>query len=185
MKYEAGIRRLMMGGGLLALLALVVVDVARAPGLLRADNTRARSARRAIGRFLTESDAYRDAVILAEPDFMMEALPYYAGNPIYLPREARFSPTVSWTTDSKARLTLGELLEAANAVKARTGKPVLIVLAPIEFDRFESGEQKYLYGSVFSWTPAEVDEFLRSTTFIGAFDAEAGDEDYRVYALEP
>lgn len=179
-----GIRRLMLGGGLLAVLALVVFDVGRAPRLLRDDITSARSSSRALGEFLRTSDAYRAAVILGEPDFVLESLPYYAANPIYLPREGRFSPTVSWTSDSKARLSLGELLSAARDVRARSGRPVVIVLAPIEFDRVPSGEQKYLYGSVFSWTPGEVEEFRRSTRLIAAFDAAAGDEDYMVYALE-
>jgi hypothetical protein len=89
---------------------------------------------------------------------------------------------VSWTSASKARLTLGELLQAARDVRSRTGHPVLIVLEPLNLDG-GPGEQKYMYGKVFSWTAAEAEEFRNATTLLREFDASEGDEDYRVFLL--
>ena len=141
-----------------------------------------KSASEGFGKFLNGSPQFRDAVIVPEPDFAMESLPYYADNQIYLPREDRFGTTVSWTSASRARLTLGELLQAARDVRTRTGKPVLIVLGQMKLDG-GPGEQKYMYGKVFSWTAAEVQEFRNVTTPVREFEASESDEDYRVFVL--
>jgi len=121
-------------------------------------------------------------VIVPEPDFTAESLPYYAGNQIYFPREGRFGTTVSWTSASKSHLTLGELLQAARDLRARSTNPVLIVLAPINLDGGD-GEQKYMYGKVFSWTAAEAEQFRNATTPLREFNASESDEDYRVFVL--
>lgn len=179
----AGIRRLVFRGGLYgAVLALVLVQLARAPRMVWADVTGTKSASEALGEYLNGSPHLRNAVIVPEPDFTIEALPYYAGNRIYLPRERRFGTTVSWTSDAKARFSLGELLRAARDVKARTGQPVLIVLGPFDFS--QGGEQQYLYGKGFTWSAAEVEEFRRATTPLREFEATEGDEDYRVFMLD-
>jgi len=173
----------MFQGGLYgAVLVLVLTQLSRTPQLLRADILGARSASKAFGEFLNHSTQFQNAVIVPEPDYNVESLPYYADNQVYLPREGRFGKTVSWTSASKAHLTLGELLEAARDVRSRTGSPVLIVLEPLNLDS-GAGEQKYMYGKVFSWTAAEAEEFRNATTLLREFDASEGDEDYRVFLL--
>ena len=177
-----GARRLLFRGGLMAVLALIVVDVAKAPGFVRADITGERSASRAFGAFLNESGTYGDAVLIPEPGFILESLPYYAGNAIYLPREGRFGTTVAWTS-SRYSLSLSELLSAARDVRARSGTDVLIVLGSMDTDLDGAGEKKYLYGNVFSWSAAEAREFRSSTTLVAEFSAFDGDESYKVFAL--
>jgi hypothetical protein len=180
----AGVRRLGSGGGLFgAVLILVLFDLGRAPRRVWADINGTKSASQAFGVFLRESPHFHDAVIVPEPDFRMESLPYYAGNRIYLPREARFATTVSWTTASKAHLTLGELLRAARAVRSSYGSPVLIVLAPTALDS-DAGQKRVAYGKVFSWTSEETAEFRSATRLLRDFDASEGDEDYRVFLLD-
>jgi hypothetical protein len=56
------------------------------------------------------------------------------------------------------------------------------VLEPLNLDD-SAGEQKYMYGKVFSWTAAEAEEFRNATTLLREFDASEGDEDYRVFLL--
>jgi hypothetical protein len=179
----SGSRGLVFRGGLYgAVLVLVLTQLSRTPHLVWADLNGTRSSSKAFGQFLHESPQFRNAVIVPEPDFTMEALPYYAGNPIYFPREGRFGTTVSWTSTSKAHLTLGELLRAARDVRDQSANPVLIVLAPVNLDG-GAGEQKYMYGKVFSWTAAAAEEFRNATALLGEFDASEGDEDYRVFVL--
>ena len=180
---SSGLRRLVFRGGLYgSVLLLVLFDVSRAPGMVRADIAGTRSASPALATFLNGSPELQDAILVPEPDFAMESLPYYAANPIYLPREGRFATTVSWTSASKPRLTLGEVLQTARAVRSKSNRPVLIVLAPLDLDR-GAGEQKYFYGKVFTWSAGEVEEFRNATTLLGEFDATAGDEDFQVFAL--
>ena len=180
----SGVKRLGLRGGLFgALLVLVLFDLGRAPRRVWADITGTRSASEAFGVFLRESPQFHDAVIVPEPAFSMESLPYYAGNRIYLPREARFGTTVSWTTASKEHLTLGEMLRAARAVRSGSGRPVLIVLSPTTLDR-DAGQKMIAYGKVFSWTAEETAQFRSATSLLRDFDASEGDEDYRVFVLD-
>jgi len=80
-----------------------------------------------LAQFVDQHHEYRDAIIMGEPDFYMEALPYYLDNPIYFPREHRFGKVVSLTTINQQKLSLAELLATARQVK-QSGKPVLIAL---------------------------------------------------------
>jgi hypothetical protein len=177
-------RQLVVGGLYIALLTMILVDAAKSPKAVWGDVTGEKSASRALGRYLDESGRYRDAVIVGEPDFVLESLPYYAANRIYLPREGRFGRTVSWSTSSKPVITLGEVLSAARHVRDRSRAEVLIVLGSIDPERDEPGVKEYMYGKTFSWTAVEAEEFRRSTAPVARFDASEGDEDYRVYALE-
>jgi hypothetical protein len=178
----SGARRWVCRGGFhVSVLALVLVQLTSAPRMVWADITGARSASAEFGEYLRTSPEYRDAVIVAEPDFAMEALRYYATNDIYLPREERFGRTVSWRGASKRHLTLGDVLRAAQQARQQSRKPVLIALAPVDLD--VSGEQRYLYGTTFSWTAADVQEFRRATTPVRDFHAAEGDEHYRVFVL--
>lgn len=141
------------------------------------------SSSRAFSLFLSQSEAYRNAVIVPEPDIYAESLPYYADNPIYLPREQRFARTVSWTTDADAQLSLGELVSRAKAAGEDAGVPALIVLGHLDIndspERVKQGE----YNKVFSWSEAEMARFREATELVAAFTEARGDENYRIYAL--
>jgi hypothetical protein len=142
-----------------------------------------RSSSKALGAFLTGSEAHGRAIIVPEPDYLLESLPYYAANRIYFPREHRFGTTVSWTTNASARLSLGELLAAARDVKGRYDLPVLIVLGHLELDASPTGEKAYSYNKIFTWNPSELADFAASTTRVAEFLAAHGSENYLVYAL--
>ena len=57
------------------------------------------SSNKALGAFLAGAEAHREAIIVPEPDYLLESLSYYAKNKIYLVREDRFGSSVSLTTD--------------------------------------------------------------------------------------
>ncbi|MGE4092758.1 MAG: hypothetical protein AB7G75_18145, partial [Candidatus Binatia bacterium] len=131
-----------------AMLFLIVGQVAKTKSAVWTDISLERSSSKALGEFLNRSETYREAVIVPEPDFLLESLPYYAKNRIYLPREHRFGSTVSWTTEANPRLSLGELLSVARGIKAHYGQPVLIVLGHWDVHKYKSGERKYAYHKV-------------------------------------
>jgi hypothetical protein len=141
------------------------------------------SSNKALGAFLNGSEAQRDAIIVPEPDYLLESLPYYAKNKIYLARENRFGSSVSLTTEAARRLSLGELLAVARTIKSRYGQPVLIVLGHGDVDKHESGDTKFSYNKVFSWDPSESVDFKNSTTFVRAFAAAYTDENYKIYSV--
>jgi hypothetical protein len=103
-------RNLRIFGGLAILLA-----IALGLGLyhLGRDLVYPQSASLAFGEFLRTHREYRGAILLGEPDFLLESVPYYADNPIYIAREQRFGDTTRFTRASQARLGLGELLRTA------------------------------------------------------------------------
>jgi hypothetical protein len=76
---------------------------------------------RAVGNLLQMAEL-KNAVILAEPEQIAEAMPYYVDNDIYLLREGKFGKVATWSSHtSKLDLTLHDLLVTARGLKEKTG----------------------------------------------------------------
>ncbi len=166
-----------------AVLTLILGNIVIGYQLIRTDINEQTDSSKAFGEFLNNSKAYRDAIIVTEPDFTLESLPYYADNSIYYPREARFSKVVLWTTDARARLSLGELLSIASTLMESQNQPVLIVLGHLGVGYDQPGEIQYSYNKVFSWSRQEWEEFEKATSLVAEFTS-AVEEKYRVYAIK-
>lgn len=138
------------------------------------------SSSRSFSRFLQERQDLRDAIILGEPDYYIESLPYYARNVIYIPRESRFGKTVSWSKTAKENLSLHQLLAIGKALHEQEKKPVLIALGYFDLDHNSSFQRHYPYNKTFTWSPEQMNEFHASTNLIARFRS-AGDESYDVY----
>jgi hypothetical protein len=165
-----------------AVVMLIVGNVAKTR-ILWTDVGAEQSSNKALGEFLSGSEAYRDAIIVPEPDYLLESLPYYAKNKIYLAREDRLGSSVSLTTEAARRLSLGELLSVARSIKSRSGESVLLVLGHRDVDKDQSGETKFSYNKVFSWDTSESIDFKKSTTFVREFGAAYTDENYKIYSV--
>ena len=141
------------------------------------DLTLEMTSNKAFGAFLEQSETYRNAIIVAEPAYFVESLPYYATNAIYLPREHRFGTRVSFGSESDAELSLGKLVSEAHALKEREGRPVLIVLG--------GGGKDRAYGEwSFTWTVEGPDEVDRRLVPVTDFHAALSDENYDVFAVK-
>ena len=180
-----GKKGLLFNAGLyIAMLILLVGSFAMTKYTVFNDIVMEMSSSKAFGKFLNTSAIYHNAIIIPEPDYLIESLPYYAGNMIYLPREHRFGTTVSWTTKAKASLSLADLLFAARDLKAVHGKPVLIVLGHWDINGCSPSQKKhYSYNKVFSWDRDELLNFNQSTVLVTEFKSALGDENYRVFTL--
>jgi len=140
------------------------------------------SSSESLGRYLSSSPSLRDAVVIAEPDYMVEALPYYARNRIFLPREGKDMIKINLTTARKSTLSLDELLGTAERLRNETGKPVLLVVhhplspdGPFRID--------YPYGLEFDYSVESLQRFQSKTTFLTVFDKAASDENYALFQL--
>ncbi|MAT43643.1 MAG: hypothetical protein CL609_15000 [Anaerolineaceae bacterium] len=142
------------------------------------------SASKQFGEFLANSPEYNNAIILAEPDYMMESLPYYVNNKIYIPREQRFGKTVSWANDAETSLSLGELIQIGEALKQEYEQPVLITIGHWDINLTEPGEEIYSYNKIFTWNEADIQAFQTQTEFIIEFTPAFTGEKYRVYHLK-
>ncbi len=140
------------------------------------------SSAKAFGQLVRQNEALKDAIIIGEPDYYMEALPYYLPNDIYIPREERFGRRVQFTTASRQRFSLLELLQTGIRLKKQTGRAVLIALGhELRPDGpFVLGVS---YASLFEYSREELEEFRARTVKLATFDRALGDENYTVYLV--
>lgn len=167
---------------------LLVVHGYRGLQEVKADVETTASAAPELARLL-ERDELRDAIVVGEPDYYVEALPYYRDNRIFVAREARFARRVSWTTANRNDLDLGELLATARTLHREHGVPVLLVIGhQIRLDR-PDGTITHGYGDQFRWTAPQRAAFVAATEHLASLPARPsrnrGDERYEVYRLRP
>lgn len=127
--------------------------------------------------------ALRDAIVLGDPDTMLEPLPYYVSNPIYFVREHRFGRTPIFSDAARSPMSIKSILSAGRGLHERTHRPVVIVLAErLEANSPVAVRDRGYYGPL-RIDPNEVREFLASTVRIARFAPAVTDESYDVYVL--
>jgi hypothetical protein len=150
---------------------------------VKTDSHRPMSSSKALAELLHRE--YRNAILVAEPGYLAESLPFYVRNRIYIPRERRFGTTVMWTTLTRRLLTLSELVDAADQVAKQERRPVLILLGHREVLYRPTGARTFPYQKHFRWTQADRDHLESSTHLVADFASAVSDENYSVYALLP
>lgn len=138
---------------------------------------------RAFGAFIRMNPRYRQAVIMGEPDYLIESMPYYVDNPVFMPRQDEFATRVYFdrTGRRKPDLTLGELVSIADRVSCERKQPVLLAIGYPSFPVQATGRQYPLYrGLTFTWDPP-------SRTLLGppvaSFPKATTDEHYTIYEV--
>ena len=133
--------------------------------------------------FLADRPDLRNAVVIADPDFLLEALPYYLKNETYLLREQQYGNVVTFTNKGRLKLQLDDILQAARTIRDTRGKPVVILLMQ-SLDG--TTERNYLYAGglwTLTTTPAQVQSFLSATSLLHTF-GPANDETFDAYLLK-
>jgi hypothetical protein len=165
------------------LLALqTVAGVLAVKPLLRhvAPESRARD----LGQLISSDPGLHTAIIMADPDYLVETLPYYASNPTYILREHRFGNIVHFTHNATLNLSLDDILATARQLRADTGRPVIILLQ----DRLNPSAPPQVKLEGYDWqlstTPGQVRRFLDSTRLLKSFGpVYDNDETFDVYLL--
>ncbi len=124
------------------------------------------------------------AVIIADPDFLVETLPYYVSNPTYLLREQRFGNVVHFTRKAQLNLTLGDVLSDGRRLQQKTGKPVVILLSHPINPSLPGQVYREGYNWTFSITPEQARAFQSSTQFLKYRPSSGTSEDYYAYAMK-
>ena len=166
------------------MLALLLGSLRIAKKTVQSDIRSEASSSKAFGAFLKSSAIYREAILVPEPDYFIQSLPYYANNRIYFSREHRFGTTVSSTTAADRLCSLGKLLAQARVLKTTEKQPVLIVLGHSEVGRNGLHKKNFSYNKVFTWSFDEIEDFKKSTVMVAEFNSSYGDENYRVYVVK-
>jgi hypothetical protein len=137
-----------------------------------------------LGQLISHNPELRDAIIVADPDYLVEPLPYYISNPTYLLREHRFGNIVHFTRNATLHLSLDDILGEAQQLHASTGKPVIILLQ----DRLNPASPPQVIPEAYDWelstTPDQVRRFQASTQLIKNFGrVSENDETFDAYLL--
>jgi hypothetical protein len=126
----------------------------------------------------------KDAILIGDPDYMLEPMHYYLSNRTYLVREQRYGDTVRFTRKARLDLTLGDILDEARAIRASTGRPVVILLAWRLGDMDPARVYRESYVWTFSAPGDQIERFREATTLLAQFPKATSGESYDVYLLK-
>jgi hypothetical protein len=140
---------------------------------------------RELAQLIRRSPELQNATILADPDYLVEALPYYLPNRTYLPREQRFGSVVHFTHKARLDLYLQDILDDARRLRRETGEPVVVLL----HERLDPAVPVRAIHEGYNWrlwtSPGQVQTFLAATRRIARFEPVCcNDESYDVYVLD-
>ncbi|MEO7177703.1 MAG: hypothetical protein ABIW83_02555, partial [Allosphingosinicella sp.] len=179
---EEGLARAAAAGRWAFVILLALQVVKSADPLSREAQGRPYSRARDLGRLLAQ-ERLRHAVLIADPDILLEPMPYYTPNPIYLMREQRFGTVPLFTRRARVDLSLDDYLADARALRARTGRPVVILM----MHRFDPAQPPFRLREVYAWDfsadPTQVRRFQAATRRLASFGPAVTDESYDVYLL--
>jgi hypothetical protein len=124
------------------------------------------------------------AILMPEPGYLIEAIPYYSNNEIYLIREMKYAKRAQPTIHVNFDLSLDELLEQAQILEMKREKKVLIVFGHLDLGSRDNRQIVFPFGKKFSWTNQSLDKFLRLTEKVNDFKGAYGVENFEVYRLK-
>lgn len=167
--------------GAIAFTGLLVLQLPLSIALLRLDAAGVPDSRSYDLSRLIHEQGLTESPIIANADVIMEPLPYYTPNPLWLLRENRFGKVVRFTRSARDQLDLNVLLEEAEKLHRDFDRPVIILMQY----RLEPGiahpTVKEGFGGTFAMPVDQVDRFLRVTRRIARFDPANTNESYDVY----
>ncbi|WP_126401189.1 hypothetical protein [Blastochloris tepida] len=137
-----------------------------------------------VAQLIKSNVALGDAVILSDPDYLVEPLPYYIGNRTYLTRSDALGSVVKFSRAGILHRDLGDLLRQAQALKASLGVPVVILLSQ-RLDQIVPGR---VYHEGYNWTfrgsAEDIRTFQESTETLARLGPARTGETYDVYVLK-
>jgi hypothetical protein len=140
------------------------------------------SSSKRFGEFIRENSRYRDAILVGEPDYVLESMPYYVGNRIYMARQGEFARRVYFGESRRRKdLTLSQLQEAAINLSCRYKVPVLLAIGAREFPDRREGTAQVSYRATFTWTAAEKARLRAEFPRVAWFGRANTDEVYQVF----
>jgi hypothetical protein len=130
---------------------------------------------------LLQQPALSGAIVMADPDTLLEPLPYYVQNPLWMVREQRFGKVVRLTENARKELTLDDILADADRLHRQTGRPILF-LSHVQLSPERRERAVVLFHDATTITPASIRRFLAATRHVSSLrEVELSDENYDVY----
>lgn len=136
------------------------------------------------GAFLKRDARLRDAVLVPEPGYLAESIAFYVDNPIYQPRENKFSNYVERAPINAAELSLDALLDTAARVQKERAKPVLLVLGHKNLNSRGPYTLTFLGSRKFQYSRESWERLKAETVVLTKFSDSLSGEDYTIYLLK-
>jgi hypothetical protein len=137
-----------------------------------------------LAKLINSDPRLRNATIMADPDYLVETLPYYLTNPTYLVREQRFGNVVRFTKNARLQIGLDAVLKDALKVKAMTGRPVVVLLSQKLDDISSAVAVHEGYNWELDITPLQAQTFNDSARLIARSIPTQSKETYDVYLID-
>lgn len=164
---------------ILSLLLILQIDSA----MLRvsADVKHPMSSAQSVATLINSDETLRAAIIVAEPDYYAETLPYYTKNRIYLPRQDNFAKLVSFTNRNKTDLSMKDLVDTAQRLKQEFNVPIVLLYG---HSFSTEGEHSFSFGKTFSFTNEQRELFKQRFKLKTRLLNSLTDENYNLYLFE-
>lgn len=169
----------------LGLLPLFAIQSLALPFLVHRDIRHRESSSKAFAEFIRAHPRYDDAILMSEPDYLMESMPYYVTNPVFMPRQGEFTDHVYFGIGGRRRaaMTLRDLRQIASRLSCSAGVPVLLAIGYPDFPYKSTGVGEPLYrGLTFTWNAPDW-VLLGGPRPVASFPQSVSDEFYRVYEV--
>ena len=170
----------------LGLLPLLITQTLALPVVARRMFVHPESSSKAFAELIHQTPRFHNAILMSEPDYNMESMPYYAANPVYMPRQHEFADRVYFDrVKRQQRLTLGDLVHIADSVGCATGRPALLAIAYPKVFKDSAGVAHLAYqGAEFVWNQSDKSALFSRGPHIASFRKSA-DENYDVFEIAP
>jgi hypothetical protein len=132
-----------------------------------------------VGRLLKRPEL-SGAIIMGDPDTMLEPMTYYSDNPIWFLRQQRFGKIVRLAKDARHQLSLTDILADMDRLHRGTGRPV-VFLSHVKLEQRREHNFAMMFYDKTIIRPVELKRFLASTRLVARLRPAMGDEDYDVY----
>ncbi len=162
---------------------ILVIEVCMAFSAAKLEITKPYSSAQSLARLVTNSPSLRKAIFVGVPEAFLETLPFYLDNPIYFFSEERFGKYRMLKIDDHPDCNLTDVLNAAQNLKVRYGKPVVIILGSQVVDQGPYAF-RFSYKKKFTYSSPELEQFYDHTTLLADFGEAISDEKYRVFLLK-
>ncbi|MCL6698209.1 hypothetical protein LZ496_05360 [Sphingomonas sp. NSE70-1] len=129
---------------------------------------------------LLKQPSLQGAILMGDPDTVLDAFNYYVDNPVWMMREGRFGEFSRLIKNSRSDLTLDDVVSDARRLHRSTGRPV-VYLSTTNLDRYERAKLKYMFHNVLTVTPENKARFLASMGFVARLRPALSGESYDVY----
>lgn len=160
--------------GLLAVQTLMLIDPIRMEAA-RVPYSRSED----VGKILHRPEL-RNAIVMADPDVMLESIAYYADNKLYFMRQQRMGKVAQLSDHVRRLLTFDDILADADRLHRQTGRPI-VFMSYLPLPPRQRYHQTMMYHDQTVVDPQAVKRFLSSTRLIARLRGSGTDENYDLY----